>query len=80
MAVESTIKVSTEVKGRLDRLKQHPRETYNEVIDRLARECAEEDDLLTEEDLEDIEEAVADIRAGRTYTTDQLKKELDLDR
>lgn len=39
MPVEATIKVAPEVKGRLDRLKKYPRETYNEVIDCLTRDA-----------------------------------------
>ena len=56
MAVEATIKVTQEVKGRLDRLKNYPRETYNDVIDRLTRDALEEAaGELTEEDIRDIE-------------------------
>ncbi len=80
MAVEATIKVTPEVKGRLDRLKNHPRETYNDVIDRLTRDALEEAaGELTEEDIRDIEEAIADIKAGRVYTTEELKRELGID-
>jgi predicted transcriptional regulator len=80
MAVEATIKVTPEVKGRLDRLKNYPRETYNDVIDRLTRDALEEAaGELTEEDIRDIEEAIADIKAGRVYTTEELKRELGID-
>ncbi len=34
----TTIKVTRELKDRLDRCKVHPRETYNEVIGRLLDE------------------------------------------
>ena len=80
MAVEATIKVTPEVKGRLDKLKNYPRETYNEVIDRLTRDALEESaEELTDEDICDIEEAIADIKAGRVYTTEELKMELGID-
>jgi predicted CopG family antitoxin len=66
MGVEATIKVTPEVKGRLDKLKNYPRETYNDVIDRLTRDALEEAaGELTDEDIRDIEEAIADIKAGR---------------
>jgi len=80
MTVESTIKVSTEVKNRLDRLKKHPRETYNDVIARLSEQAEpDENDILTEEDIRDIEEALQDIKEGRTYTTEQVKRMLGLE-
>ncbi|MFA5857341.1 MAG: hypothetical protein WC867_08315 [Candidatus Pacearchaeota archaeon] len=31
----TTIKISTETKQRLDRLKEHPRETYEEVLKKI---------------------------------------------
>ena len=80
MTVEATIKVSPEVKNRLDTLKRHPRETYNDVIERLTQEAMEEDtEVLTDEDIRDIEEAIQDIKSGRTYTTEEVKKELGID-
>lgn len=72
-----TIKITPEVKKRLDELKRFPRESYNEIISRLTLQA--EEDGITEEDIRDIEEAVEDIRAGRVYTTSQLKKSLGLD-
>ncbi|MDV2482515.1 hypothetical protein F8E02_10995 [Methanoculleus sp. Wushi-C6] len=80
MPVEATIKVAPEVKGRLDKLKKYPRETYNDVIDRLTRDALKEAaEELTDEDIRDIEEAVADIKAGRVYTTRELMRELGID-
>ncbi|CCJ35838.1 hypothetical protein BN140_0915 [Methanoculleus bourgensis MS2] len=80
MPVEATIRVAPEVKGRLDKLKKYPQETYNEVIDRLTRDALEEAaEELTEEDIRDIEEAIEDIKAGRVYTTKELMRELGID-
>lgn len=80
MSVEATIKVAPEVKGRLDKLKKYPRETYNDVIDRLTRDALKEAaEGLTDEDIRDIEEAIADIKAGRVYTTRELMRELGID-
>jgi len=31
------IRVNDEVKGKLDKLKEHPRETYQDVIERLMK-------------------------------------------
>ncbi|WP_243668337.1 hypothetical protein [Methanoculleus chikugoensis] len=48
------------------------------MIDRLTRDALEEAaGELTDEDIRDIEEAIADIKAGgRVYTTEELKLEL----
>lgn len=78
MAVEATIKVSTDVKGLLDSLKVHPRETYNDVIERLTR-MAIDPEPLTDEEIEGLREAREDVRAGRTYTHEQVLAELGLE-
>jgi len=72
-----TIKVTPGVKHRLDKLRRFPRESYNEIISRLTMEAEEEG--ITEEDIRDIEEALEDIKAGRVYSTAQLKEKLGLD-
>lgn len=73
----TTIKITPSVKKRLDTLRRFPRESYNEIISRLTIEAEEEG--ITEEDIRDIEEALEDIRAGRVYSTDQLRSKLGLD-
>lgn len=73
----TTIKITPSVKKRLDRLRRFPRESYNEIISRLTMEAEEEG--ISEEDIRDIEEALEDIKAGRVYTTAQLKERLGLD-
>ena len=73
----TTIKITPGVKQRLDNLRRFPRESYNEIISRLTMENEEEG--ITEEDILDIEEALEDIKAGRIYSTAQLKEKLGLD-
>ena len=70
-------RITPGVKQRLDRLRRFPRESYNEIISRLTMENEEEG--ITEEDISDIEEALEDIKAGRVYSTAQLKEKLGLD-
>jgi DNA repair protein RadC len=40
----STIQVELSTKGRLDKLKVHPRESYDEVITRMANRIALQDE------------------------------------
>ena len=39
---------------------------------------SEQDDKLTPQDIKDIEEGLADIKAGRGVTTEQLRKNLGM--
>ncbi len=54
----------------------HPRETYEAVIARLVK--ITQDDSLSKEVIKNIEEGIADIKAGRVYTSEQVKKRLGL--
>ena len=74
---QSTIKLSKKLKNELRKQMNHPRETYEAVIARLLKNT-QEDDVLSEETIKNIEEGVADIKAGRVYTSQQVKKKLGL--
>jgi len=74
----TTIQIQPEVKESLDQLKKHPRESYNEVIKRLV-ESRIDDEPLSAEALEGIEEALGDIRKGRLHTEEEIKKEFGVE-
>ena len=70
----TTVRMRTDTKALLDDLKMNPRETYDDVVRRLA-EAAYDDEPLTPEEIEAMAEGIADIRAGRVYTLDEIMKE-----
>jgi len=53
-------------------MKLHPRETYEEVLERLLEDLRE----LNEQTKKEIEQAIRDIKAGKFRTHRQLKDEL----
>mgnify|MGYP000864366030 FL=1 len=71
----TTIKIDVELRDRLNALKVHPRESYNEVIERLV-EIAIDEEPLSEETIQRIEESLEDLRAGRVYTLEEVMAEL----
>ena len=84
----TTIQIDNELKERLNHLKIHPRESYNDLISRLidsySPEVASRESLVeTIEILSDpemmrgIARGLEDIKAGRAKTLDQISKELD---
>lgn len=77
MAETTTIVIRQETKARLDELKRHPRESYNDVVDRLAN-MATDDEPLSEASLKRIKEALEDLKRGRYYTEDEIRAELEL--
>ncbi|MGI0055756.1 MAG: hypothetical protein ACREAK_00100 [Nitrosarchaeum sp.] len=74
---QSTIKLSKKVKNDLKKQMNHTGETYESVITRLLK-ITQEDDVLSKQVIKNIEAGIADIRAGRVYTSEQVKKKLGL--
>lgn len=74
---QSTIKLSKKIKNKLKNQMNYPGETYETVIARLLK-IIHEDDMLSESVIKNIEEGVADIKAGRVYTSEQVKNKLEL--
>lgn len=70
----SSIYIRTDLKDQLSNLKTHPRESYSSVIERLLA-CAEDPIPLTQEEIAGIEDSLADIKAGRVYSEDEIKRE-----
>lgn len=59
-----SIRIRAETKAVLDGLKIHPRESYSDVIRRLVRR-AKHDSSVDPTVVAGLEQAVADLRAGR---------------
>jgi hypothetical protein len=71
----TSVQLRPETKKRLDDLKLHPRETYDELISRLA-DAAYDDESLSDEEIESIRESEKDIQAGRVRSLRQIMKDL----
>jgi predicted transcriptional regulator len=74
----TTIQVEEETKKMLEALKLHPRECYNAVIKRLAESKIEEEPI-SQETLKNIEKALEDVKAGRVYSTREVKQKLGIE-
>jgi len=73
----TTISIDKRVKELLNELKLHPREPYSSVVERLVR-MAVDDEPLSDDAIEGIEEALEDIRQGRVYSEEDIKAEFDV--
>ena len=70
----TTIQLSADLKRSLERMKLHPRETFNDVLERLMEDLRE----LDKQTLAEVESARAEVRAGKYLTQDQVRKALGL--
>lgn len=74
----TTIQLRPETKSRLDGMKIHPRESYDEVLNRLL-DMTHDPEPLSEETSKKIEEGIADIRAGRGRPFEEVVRERGLE-
>ncbi len=73
--METTIQVSKKLQEELKKRKLYGKESYEEVIWNLIEDTME----LSEETKIRIKQAESDIKAGKVYTLEQVKKRLKLD-
>ncbi|MEM4835397.1 MAG: hypothetical protein QXS49_04895 [Ferroplasma sp.] len=76
--METTIQIKKDLKERLNSLRLYPNESYDSVIRRLS-ELAVDEEPLSRETIERIEASLKDIKEGRIYTTEEVKKRLKID-
>lgn len=75
----TSIQVEKEIKERLDKLKNHPRETYNQVLARLIRTISEQDEGdLSQKTIKNIEKSLAEIKSGKAIPHKDVKRKLGL--
>ena len=75
--MKTTIQLDQDTVQRLQNHKHTARQSYNEIINNLLDEM--EDDTLTAEDIEELHEALEQIKAGKTISIEALSKELGVD-
>ncbi|MBS3142220.1 hypothetical protein J4464_02415 [Candidatus Woesearchaeota archaeon] len=70
----TTIQVSKQLANTLKKRRQYDKESYEEVIWNLVEDTME----INAEAKKEVEQARADIKAGKFYTHDQVKKRLGM--
>lgn len=75
-SASSLVEIDPKVRDRLDHLKLRPEESYSDVIDRLVN-LAIDEEPLDQETLKRIDEAMKDIKEGRSFTSQDVRKMLE---
>ncbi|MGD0534975.1 MAG: antitoxin VapB family protein [Methanoregula sp.] len=73
MQAASSIYIREDLKTRLNSLKHHPKESYNDVIERLVT-LAIDDEPLSEETLRGLEESLKEVREGTLIPEKEIMK------
>lgn len=74
----TSIQLENKTKARLEKMKSFPKESYDEVVNRLLNIAEDDEGILSKRTIKNIEQGIADIKAGRVYTSEQVKKRLGL--
>ncbi len=73
---KTTIQINFETLERLKSLKNMERQSYDEVLNNLIDNCEEES--LTEEEINEIQRGLEDIKKGRVYSIESVARELGI--
>ena len=71
----TSIRIRKTTRNHLERLKRYPRESFDDVISRLI-EASVDDEPLSEETLEAIEQSLKEYREGIYYTHEEILTDL----
>ncbi|AFU57033.1 hypothetical protein Ngar_c00830 [Candidatus Nitrososphaera gargensis Ga9.2] len=75
--MDTTIQIDKKTRDKLKELKIHPKESYNNVVERLLALRIDEEEL-SEETIRDIEQSLEDVKAGRTLSMQEVKQRLKI--
>ena len=71
--MKTTIQVNTETLERLKMFKQHEKDSYDVTLNILLDDA--EEDVLSDEEIEDIKIALEEVKRGETIPFEQVLKE-----
>jgi predicted CopG family antitoxin len=78
MQAASTIYIREDLKEKLQELKRHPKESYNDVIERLVT-LSVDDEPLNSEAIKGLEEALDDIKHHRLFPEEEVMAEFGVE-
>ena len=73
MQAASSIYIREDLKTRLNNLKRNPKESYNDVIERLVN-LSIDDEPLSADAIKGLEEGLEDIKKGNLISEEDIKK------
>ena len=73
---KTTIQINIETLEKLKSLKNFKRQSYDELLVSLINNCEEE--IMSEEEISEIQQGLEDIKKGRVYPIEAVAKELGI--
>ncbi|HEY8110890.1 MAG TPA: hypothetical protein VIG05_08495 [Candidatus Nitrosotenuis sp.] len=70
----TSIQLENKTKVRLDKMKVFPKESYNEVVNRLINIAEDDEGVLSEQTIKDLEKALSEVKNGKLLSHNQVKQ------
>ena len=74
--MKTTIQINLETLERLKSLKNFERQSYDDLLNSLINSCEEES--LSEEEINEIQKGLEDVKKGRVYPIEVVARELGI--
>jgi predicted CopG family antitoxin len=71
---KTTIQINLNTLERLKSIKHFERQSYDELLNLLINNCEEE--ILNEDEINEIQKGLEDIKKGKVYSIESVAKEL----
>jgi predicted transcriptional regulator len=74
----TSIQLENKTKARLEKLKSFPKESYDDVVNRLLNIAEDDEGILSKQTIKNIEKSLAEIKAGKVIPHKDVKQKLGL--
>jgi len=74
----TSIQLENKTKSKLNKMKIFPKESYDDVVNKLINIAEDDEGVLSKSTIKDLEEALDDVKKGRLLSHSQVKKKLGL--
>jgi len=73
---KTTIQINQSTLERLKNIKRFERQSYDDLLNSVLNEAEEE--IISKEEIEEIQKGLEDIKRGKVYSIDSVAKELGI--
>jgi predicted transcriptional regulator len=74
----TSIQLGNKTKSRLEKMKTFPKESYDDVVNRLLNVAEDDEGVLSQQTIKNIESSLAEIKAGKVLSHKEVKRKLGL--
>lgn len=74
----TSIQLQNKTKLKLDKLKVFPRESYDDVVNRLINVAQDDEGILSKKTIRDLEKSLAEVKTGKMIPHNEVKRKYGL--